>query len=148
MCVSTLTGKYYQYRWYEDVTRRQCIRAPSVPACDISYIFIVFVPWCIGYTKHALKFLPCLYTPQNYLRSMIPNDEKCNLEIIYMVALAVTSLNKKKALFTKRLDLNLRKKIINWYIWSIGFYGVEAWTRLKLDQKYLEDLEIWCWRRV
>jgi hypothetical protein len=62
--------------------------------------------------------------------------------------LAVTSLNKKKALFTKRLDLNLRKKIINWYIWSIGFYGVEAWTRLKLDQKYLEDLEIWCWRRV
>jgi hypothetical protein len=44
---------------------------------------------------------------------MIPNDEKCNLEIIYMVALAVTSLNKKKALFTKRLDLNLRKKIIN-----------------------------------
>jgi hypothetical protein len=55
--------------------------APSVPACDKSYIFPVFVPCFIGYTKHALKVLLCLYNPHNYLGSMITNDEKCKREI-------------------------------------------------------------------
>jgi hypothetical protein len=26
--------------------------------------------------------------------------------------------------------------------------GAETWTLLKVDQKYLESVEIWCWRRM
>jgi hypothetical protein len=32
------------------------------------------------------------------------------------------------------------------YIWSIALYGAETWTIRKLDQKYLESFEMWCWR--
>jgi hypothetical protein len=27
-------------------------------------------------------------------------------------------------------------------------HGVETWTLRKLDQKYLESFEMWCWRRM
>jgi hypothetical protein len=34
------------------------------------------------------------------------------------------------------------------YTWSIALYGAETWTFQKLDQKYLESFEVWCWRRM
>jgi hypothetical protein len=54
----------------------------------------------------------------------------------------------KKTLFTSKLDLELRKKLVKCYIWSIALYGAETWTLRKLDQKYLESFEMWCWSRV
>jgi hypothetical protein len=27
-------------------------------------------------------------------------------------------------------------------------YGAEIWTLQKVDQKYLEGFEMWCWRRM
>jgi hypothetical protein len=27
-------------------------------------------------------------------------------------------------------------------------YGAETWTLRKVDQKYLERFEMWCWRRM
>jgi hypothetical protein len=45
------------------------------------------------------------------------------------------------------VDLNLRKKLVKCYIWSIALYGAETWTLRKVDQKYLESFQIWCWRR-
>ena len=53
-----------------------------------------------------------------------------------------------KTLFTSKLDLNLRKKLIKCYIWSMAFYGAETWTLRAADQKYLESFEMWCWRRI
>jgi len=46
------------------------------------------------------------------------------------------------------MDLNLRKKLAECYIWSRALDGVENWTLLKVDQKYLESSEMWCWRRM
>jgi hypothetical protein len=54
---------------------------------------------------------------------------------------------KKKNLFTRKLDLKLRKKLVKCYIWSIALYGAEKWTLRKIDHKYLESFEMWCWRR-
>jgi hypothetical protein len=34
------------------------------------------------------------------------------------------------------------------YTWSIVFYGAETWTLRKIDQKYLESFEMWCWIRM
>jgi len=38
----------------------------------------------------------------------------------------------EKAVFnrqkTSKLDLNLRKKLVKCYIWSIALYGAETWT--------------------
>jgi hypothetical protein len=46
------------------------------------------------------------------------------------------------------LDLNLKKKEIKCYIWSIALYGVKTWTLRKVCQKYMESFEMWCWTRV
>jgi hypothetical protein len=53
-----------------------------------------------------------------------------------------------KTLFTSKLDLELRKKLVKCYIWSTALYGAETWTFRKLDQKYPERFEMWCWRRM
>jgi hypothetical protein len=34
--------------------------------------------------------------------------------------------NNKKTLCTNKLDLNLRKKLLKWYIWSLALYGAET----------------------
>jgi len=33
-------------------------------------------------------------------------------------------------------------------VWSIALYGSETFTLRKLERKYLESFELWCWRRM
>jgi len=58
------------------------------------------------------------------------------------------AFNKKKALFTNRMDINFRKKLFPCYIWSTALYGAENWTLRKIEQKYQASFEMWCWRRM
>jgi hypothetical protein len=46
------------------------------------------------------------------------------------------------------MDLELRKKLVKCYIWSIAVYGAETWTLRAVDQKHLKSCEMWCWRRM
>jgi len=48
---------------------------------------------------------------------MITKDARCTRETKSRTALAETVFNKKKPLFTSKLDLNLRKKLVKCYIW-------------------------------
>jgi hypothetical protein len=84
----------------------------------------------------------------NYLGSMITNDARCKREIKSRIVIAKAAFNKKKTPFTCKLDLNLRKKLVQCYIWSIALYGAETWTLRKVSQKYVESYEMWCWRRI
>jgi len=45
------------------------------------------------------------------------------------------AFSKKKTLFTSKMDLNLRKKLIKCYIWSMALYGAETWKLRAADQK-------------
>jgi hypothetical protein len=63
-----------------------------------------------------------------YLGSMLTKGESCTCEIKYRFAIATAAFNKKSALFTRALDLELRKKLVKCYIWSIALYGAETWT--------------------
>ena len=49
---------------------------------------------------------------------------------------------------TSKLDLNLRKKLVKCYVWSMALYGAQTWTLWATDQKRLESFEMWCWRRM
>jgi hypothetical protein len=62
--------------------------------------------------------------------------------------MAKAAFKKKRALFTSTLDMELRKKLVMCYIWSIDLYGAETWTLRAVDQKHLESFEVWCWRRM
>jgi hypothetical protein len=70
----------------------------------------------------------------NSLCSMITNDARCTREIESRIAMAKAAFNRKKTLFTGELTLNLRKKLVKCYIWSIASYGAETWTLRKVDQ--------------
>ena len=60
----------------------------------------------------------------NSFCSLITNDARCTLEIKSRIAVAKIALSKKN-LFTSKLDLKLRKKLVKCYIWSIAFYSAE-----------------------
>jgi len=83
-----------------------------------------------------------------YLGSILTNDRRCTCEIKSRIAMAKSAFNKKKVIFTSTLDLELRKKLVKCYIWSIALYAAETWTLRAVDQKHLESFEMWCWRRV
>jgi hypothetical protein len=69
-------------------------------------------------------------------------------EIKSRIDIEKAAFNKKKTLFTSKLDLNLRKKLVKCYNWSIALYGAEKWTLWKVDQKYLESFGVGEeWRR-
>ncbi|PNF31014.1 hypothetical protein B7P43_G01180 [Cryptotermes secundus] len=83
-----------------------------------------------------------------YLGSLLTDDGRCTCEIKSRIAMAKAAFSKKKNLFTSKLDLNLRKKLVKCYIWSEALYGPETWTHRAVDQKHLESFEMWCWRRM
>ena len=80
--------------------------------------------------------------------AFLTNDGRCTCEIKCRIAMAKDAFNKKRTLFTNTLDLELRKKLVKCYVWSIALYGAETWTLRALDQKHLENSEIWCWGRM
>ena len=55
-----------------------------------------------------------------YLGSMLTDDGRCTCEIKSRIAMAKAALNKKKNLFTSKLDLNLRIKLVKCYVWSMA----------------------------
>ena len=79
---------------------------------------------------------------------MVTCDARHTHEIESSIAMAQAASNKKKALFTIKLDLNLGMKLVNFYILNIVLYGAETWTLQKVDEKYLERFEMYCWRRM
>jgi hypothetical protein len=58
-----------------------------------------------------------------YLGSLLMDDGSCTCEIKSRIAMAKAAFNKKQNLFTSKLDLNLRKKLVKCYIWSMALYG-------------------------
>jgi len=53
----------------------------------------------------------------------------------------------KKTVYISQLDVNLSKKPIKCYILGLALCGAGTGTVRKVDQKYLESFELWCWRR-
>jgi uncharacterized protein (DUF488 family) len=73
---------------------------------------------------------------------MITKAARCTHEIKSRIAMAKAAFNRKKTVFTSKLDLSLRKKVVKCYIWSIAVYGAETRTLQKVDQKCLESSEM------
>ena len=43
------------------------------------------------------------------------------------------------SLLASKLNIELKKKLVRCYVWSIALYGSETWTLRKLERKYLES---------
>jgi len=59
-----------------------------------------------------------------YLGNMVTNDARCTREIKSRIAMA-TQHSTRSFFFTSKVDLNLRKKLVKCYIWSIALYCAE-----------------------
>ena len=79
------------------------------------------------------------------LGTMIINDARCTHEITYRIAMAKAAFNKKKTLFSSKLDL-IWKKLVKCNIWSIALYCTATWTLQTVNQKYLKSFEMSCRR--
>ena len=72
---------------------------------------------------------------------MLTNDGRCTCEIKSRIAIAKAAFNKKKILFIRKMDLNLRKKLLNatfgaWLcmVLKLGRFGQQirnTWNVLK-----------------
>jgi len=47
----------------------------------------------------------------------------------------------------QQIGLKFKNEISKLLHFSIAFYGAGIWTLRKIDQKYIENFEIWCWRK-
>jgi predicted restriction endonuclease len=72
---------------------------------------------------------------------MTTNDPRCTREIKSRIAMAKAAFNRKITIFTCKLDLSLRKKLLKFYTWRIALCGAEMWTLWKGDQQYMELLK-------
>jgi len=62
---------------------------------------------------------------------MVTSDATGTREIKSRIVVAKATLKRKKTIFTRNLDLNLKKKLVIFYIWGIAFYDDETWTLRK-----------------
>jgi hypothetical protein len=70
---------------------------------------------------------------------MLTKDGRCTCEIKSRIVMIKAAFNKKRALFTSTLDLELRKKLVKCYIWSMALYGPETGMLWAIDQQHLES---------
>jgi hypothetical protein len=75
-------------------------------------------------------------------------------EIKNTIVMARAALGKKKALFTSKLNLQLdvTKKLVQCYIWSVALYSAETWTLRKVEQNTISWKVLKCgagegWRK-
>ena len=76
------------------------------------------------------------------------DDSRCHKEIKRRIALGKVAFAKRRELLKGQLDLQLKKRLVKAFIWSMVLYGSETWTLLKEDIKRLEAFEMWIWRRI
>ena len=61
--------------------------------------------------------------------------------------MAKEAFNRKRSIFCRPLEKELRKRLVKCFVLSEALYGAEIWTRRK-EQKRLEAFEVWIWRRM
>jgi hypothetical protein len=87
--------------------------------------------WQIVIDEKQMENMECL----NSWCSLITNDASCRRGIKSGIAMAIASFNKKKNLFTSKLNFNLRKKLAKCCILSIALCGAETGTLRRVDQR-------------
>ena len=57
-------------------------------------------------------------------------------------------IHEKEKTTERKMNRNLKKRMIKTLVWSVVLYGSETWTMRKEDIRRLEAFEMWTWRRM
>jgi len=83
-----------------------------------------------------------------YLGSLITEDGYCEKEIGSRIGMAKKIFQDKKKLFTGKMNLELKERIVKCLLMSVTLYAAETWTLTQVDRDRIEALEMWIWKRM
>src|SRR5215467_11232716 len=73
-----------------------------------------------------------------YLGTWLTEDSRSSVDVKCRIALANVAFNSRKKLFTSRLPMPLKKRIIKNAVWPVLLYGCETWSLTKEEIQRLE----------
>ena len=62
--------------------------------------------------------------------------------------MAQAAFNRRKESLKKKINRELKERIVKTVIWSVALYASETWTLRKEEMRRINALEIWFWRRM
>ncbi|XP_064099372.1 uncharacterized protein LOC135210398 [Macrobrachium nipponense] len=85
----------------------------------------------------------------NYLGCTVGSDGKFEKEIKKRISMAKDAFGKIKKLVTNsKISMNLRRRFVECFVWSVLLYGCETLTLRKAEEERLQAAEMWFWRRM
>ena len=57
-------------------------------------------------------------------------------------------MSRQEEFFYQQIGLKFKEETREVLRLEIALYGAETWTLRKVDSKYLESFEMWCWRMM
>ena len=66
-----------------------------------------------------------------YLGSLISEDGYCTTEIRSRIEMVKKVFMEKKQLFTGKMNVELKKRIMKCMVWSVALYAAQTWTLTK-----------------
>jgi len=64
-------------------------------------------------------------------------------EIQSRIEIAKKVFVEKKKLFTVKMKLEIKNRIMKCLVWSVALYTAETWMLMQTDRRRLEAYEIW-----
>ena len=108
-------------------------KRPEPPTCSIKVLDATL--------KQAQSF--------KYLGSIITPDGRCTTDIKSRLGQARTAFKNLEAILTnQKISINVRKRVLETYIWPIITYGCEAWTINQQMQNTINAAEMWYYRKM
>ena len=83
-----------------------------------------------------------------YLGCHVSSNLNCCQEVMQKIAMAKEAFNRKRSIFCRPLEKELRKRLVKCFVWIVALYGAETLTLRRNEQKGLEAFEMWIWRRM
>ena len=84
-----------------------------------------------------------------FLGSKITADGDCSHEIIRHLLLGKKAMTNLDSVLKSR-DVTADKDLYNqsYMVFRVVVYGCESWTIKKAECQRIDDLGLWCWRRL
>ena len=84
-----------------------------------------------------------------YLGSTITTTDSTMTEVKTRLAIARSVMSDMSDVWkSKKLSLELKKRLVKSLVWSVALYGCESWTLRKEEERKIEVFEMWVWRRM
>ena len=64
------------------------------------------------------------------------------------MAQARRAFDTKRDLLESGIDLDVKKRFLKIFVWSVALYGSETWTVGAQERRRIEAFEMWCYCRM